>query len=73
VASFAPTRDEIISRNSQGKVCHVSAQETPPSVKVAIALDPSPDAARRFVIDPPSLTRIDHLEGGWRVVTVNQR
>jgi len=26
-----------------------------------------------FVIDPLSLTRIDHLEGGWRVVAVNQR
>jgi len=49
VASFAPTRDEIISRNSQGKVCHVSAQETPPSVKVAIALDLSPDAALRLL------------------------
>jgi hypothetical protein len=34
----------------------LSAQETPPSVKVAIALDPSPDAALRFVIDPLSLT-----------------
>jgi hypothetical protein len=49
VASFAPTRDEIISSNSQGKVCHVSAQETPPSVKVAIALDLSPDAALRLL------------------------
>jgi alpha-ribazole phosphatase len=38
-----------------------------------IALDLSPDAALRFVIDPLSLTRIDRLEGGWRVVAVNRR
>lgn len=40
---------------------------------LAIALDLSPDAALRFVIDPLSLTRIDRLERGWRVVAVNQR
>jgi alpha-ribazole phosphatase len=40
---------------------------------LAIALDLSPDTALRFVIDPLSLTRIDRLEGGWRVVAVNRR
>jgi len=40
---------------------------------LAIALDLSPDAALRFVIDPLSLTRIDRLESGWRVGAVNQR
>jgi alpha-ribazole phosphatase len=40
---------------------------------LAIALDLSPDAALRFVIDPLSLTRIDRLENGWRVVAVNRR
>ena len=40
---------------------------------LAIALDLAPDAALRFVIDPLSLTRIDRLEGGWRVVAVNRR
>ena len=40
---------------------------------LAIALDLSPDSALRFVIDPLSLTRVDRLESGWRVVTVNQR
>lgn len=40
---------------------------------LAIALDLAPDAALRFVIDPLSLTRIDRLMGGWRVVAVNQR
>lgn len=40
---------------------------------LAIALDLTPDAALRFVIDPLSLTRIDRLEGGFRVVAVNQR
>jgi alpha-ribazole phosphatase len=39
---------------------------------LAIALNLSPDAALRFVIDPLSLTRIDRLEAGWRVVTVNR-
>ena len=39
---------------------------------LAIALDLAPDSALRFVIDPLSLTRIDRLAGGWRVVAVNQ-
>jgi alpha-ribazole phosphatase len=39
---------------------------------LAIALDIAPEAALRFVIDPLSLTRIDRLRGGWRVVGVNQ-
>jgi alpha-ribazole phosphatase len=40
---------------------------------LAIALDLSPDAALRFVIDPLSLTRIDRLDSGWRVGGVNQK
>jgi alpha-ribazole phosphatase len=40
---------------------------------LAIALELAPDSALRFVIDPLSLTRIDRLEKGWRVVAVNQR
>jgi alpha-ribazole phosphatase len=40
---------------------------------LAIALDLAPDSALRFVIEPLSLTRIDRLEQGWRVVSVNQR
>jgi alpha-ribazole phosphatase len=40
---------------------------------LAIALDLEPDSALRFVIDPLSLTRIDRLQDGWRVVAVNQR
>ena len=40
---------------------------------LAIALDVVPDSALRFVIDPLSLTRIDRLAGGWRVVAVNTR
>ena len=40
---------------------------------LAIALELAPDNALRFVIDPLSLTRIDRLDGGWRVVAVNQR
>jgi alpha-ribazole phosphatase len=40
---------------------------------LSIALDIGPEAALRFVIDPLSVTRIDRLEGGWRVIGVNQR
>jgi alpha-ribazole phosphatase len=40
---------------------------------LAIALDLAPDSALRFVIDPLSVTRIDRLDNGWRVVAVNQR
>src|ERR1700716_1087987 len=40
---------------------------------LAIALDLDPDGALRFVIDPLSVTRIDRLVSGWRVVAVNQR
>jgi alpha-ribazole phosphatase len=40
---------------------------------LAIALDLSPDAALRFVIDPLSVTQIDRLDKGWRVVAVNRR
>jgi alpha-ribazole phosphatase len=35
--------------------------------------DGSPEGALRFVIDPLSLTRIDRLQQGWRVVAVNRR
>ena len=38
---------------------------------LAIALDLAPEQALRFVIDPLSLTRVDRLEDGWRVVAVN--
>jgi alpha-ribazole phosphatase len=39
---------------------------------LCIALDIAPSAALRFVIEPLSITRIDRLEHGWRVVCVNQ-
>lgn len=39
---------------------------------LAIALDLAAEQALRFVIDPWSLTRIDRLEGAWRVVAVNR-
>jgi alpha-ribazole phosphatase len=38
---------------------------------LAIALALQPEQALRFTIDPLSLTRIDHIAGGWRVVGVN--
>jgi alpha-ribazole phosphatase len=40
---------------------------------LCIALEISPRAALRFVIDPLSVTRIDRLSDDWRVVSVNQR
>ena len=41
-------------------------------VALCIALDIAPEVALRFVIDPLSLKRIDRLDGGWRVMSVNQ-
>ncbi len=40
---------------------------------LCVALDLTPQAGLRFVIDPLSLTRIDRLATRWRVVSVNQR
>ncbi|SEM47469.1 histidine phosphatase family protein [Bradyrhizobium sp. OK095] len=40
---------------------------------LCVALDLTPQAALRFVVDPLSLTRIDRLATGWRVVSVNQQ
>jgi alpha-ribazole phosphatase len=39
---------------------------------LAVALGIAAEAALRFVIDPLSLTRLDRLHGGWRVVFVNR-
>jgi alpha-ribazole phosphatase len=40
---------------------------------LAVALDCSAESALRFVVDPLSLTRIDRLDGSWRVGAVNRR
>jgi alpha-ribazole phosphatase len=39
---------------------------------LAVALEIAADAALRFVVDPWSLTRLDRLAGGWRIVAVNR-
>ncbi|HLX14299.1 MAG TPA: histidine phosphatase family protein [Bradyrhizobium sp.] len=39
---------------------------------LAVALELPPERALRFAIDPLSLTRLDRLDNGWRVVAVNQ-
>jgi alpha-ribazole phosphatase len=39
---------------------------------LAIALDLAAEAALAFAIDPWSLTRLDRLERGWRIVAVNR-
>src|SRR6185437_4237981 len=38
---------------------------------LAIALALEPEQALRFTVEPLSLTRIDRVAGGWRVVGVN--
>jgi alpha-ribazole phosphatase len=38
---------------------------------LAVALDISPEAALAFVIEPLSLTRLDAMQGSWRVMGVN--
>jgi alpha-ribazole phosphatase len=43
------------------------------TIRAVLAIALEPDSALRFVIDPLSLTRIDRLQDGWRVVAVNQR
>lgn len=40
---------------------------------VAIALDLDPAAALRLVVEPLSLTRLHHGDGGWRIHGVNAR
>jgi alpha-ribazole phosphatase len=39
---------------------------------LAVALGLAPESALRFAIDPLSLTRIDRLTTGWRIVCVNR-
>ena len=39
---------------------------------LAVALDIDPASALRFTVEPLSLTRIDRLGKGWRVVGVNR-
>ena len=39
---------------------------------LAVALDIAPDSALRFVIDTLSVTRIDRLDDGWRIIGVNR-
>jgi alpha-ribazole phosphatase len=39
---------------------------------LCVALDIAPASALRFVIEPLSITRIDRLRQGWRVLSVNQ-
>jgi alpha-ribazole phosphatase len=39
---------------------------------LAVALDIAPESALRFAIDPLSVTRIDRLDNGWRIVAVNR-
>jgi alpha-ribazole phosphatase len=53
-----------------GHVCMVVHSGTIRAI-LSIALDLSPEAALRFVIDPLSLTRLDRLGDRWRIISVN--
>jgi alpha-ribazole phosphatase len=70
VDQIARVRDGI-ARLPPGDVLLIAHSGTVRAA-IAIALDVAPESALRFVIDPLSLTRIDRLENGWRVVCVNR-
>ncbi len=70
VDQIARVRDGI-ARLPPGDVLLIAHSGTVRAA-IAIALDVAPESALRFVIDPFSLTRIDQLENGWRVVCVNR-
>jgi alpha-ribazole phosphatase len=53
-----------------GHVCMVVHSGTIRAI-LSIALDLSPEAALRFVIDPLSLTRLDRIGDRWRIISVN--
>lgn len=53
-----------------GHACMVVHSGTVRAI-LSIALDLSPEAALRFVIDPLSLTRLDRLGDRWRIISVN--
>jgi alpha-ribazole phosphatase len=65
----ARTRDALAALPS-GDVVLVAHSGTVRAA-LAIALGIAPHAALRFTIDPLSLTRIDRMQGDWRVVCVN--
>lgn len=66
IARVAPCLPEL----PEGDVVLVIHSGTVRAV-LAIALDLTPDAALRFVIDPLSLTRVDRLPEGWRIGAIN--
>ncbi|MCP3470851.1 histidine phosphatase family protein [Bradyrhizobium sp. CCGUVB1N3] len=70
--------EDQIARTREG-LCHIERGSAilivhSGTIRAAlcVALDLAPRAALRFAIDPLSLTRIDRLAAGWRVVSVNQ-
>jgi alpha-ribazole phosphatase len=72
--SFCEQIDRVrdgLARLPAGNVVLVVHSGTVRAV-LAIALDIAPEAALRIVIDPLSLTRIDRLVQGYRVVCVNR-
>ena len=70
VAQIARVRDGIAAQPA-GDVIVVAHAGTIRAA-LAVALDIPPDKALSFVIDPLSLTRLDRLDHGWRVVAVNR-
>lgn len=62
---------ERLSRDWAGRDILAVAHAGTIRAALAIALDISPESALSFVIEPLSLTRVDALDQGWRVVGVN--
>jgi alpha-ribazole phosphatase len=62
---------ERLSRENAGRDILAVAHAGTIRAALAVALDIPPEAALSFVIDPLSLTRIDAMDQGWRVVGVN--
>lgn len=66
---------ERLAREFDGRdvacFCHAGTTRAALAVALGCAEDPAP--AQGFVIDPLSLTRVDALEGGYRIESVNER
>lgn len=73
VDRVAKTCAEIAQRAQQQAMTDIIAVAHAGAIRaaLAIALDLAPKRAQSFAIDPLSLTRIDQIDGGWRVGGVN--
>jgi len=63
---------ERLNREHPGRDIVAVAHAGSIRAALALALDIHPESALRFAVEPLSITRIDAVPGGWRVVGVNQ-